>query len=191
MTDEGKSVLRSYPLFAFGTLQDAEVFELVSGGVPLSLVPREPGWLAGRRIVGAEDGLYPVLQQAADDRAPGTLLHDLSAEVLDRLAWFEWPEFRPEPQEIETATATRTCACFMPTQKPSAAAKSWSLETWQQDKKMNWLSFAEVCMAFYGDCTSEELDVYWDDILARMNGYPRDLPEHIEARCEQLSARGH
>lgn len=190
MTDEGRTVLRSYPLFAFGTLQDAEVFELVSGGIPLSRVPKEPGWLAERRIVGAEDGLYPVLQQAAGAWAPGTLLHDLSAAVLDRLAWFEWPEFRPEPREIATATTPRTCACFMPAQTPTATAKPWSLETWQHDKKTHWLSFAELCMAFYGLCTSEELDCYWEDILARMNGHPRELPQHIEARCEQISGTG-
>ncbi|MFC4352899.1 gamma-glutamylcyclotransferase family protein [Fodinicurvata halophila] len=187
MTEEGLMVLRSYPLFAFGTLQDAEVFELVSGGIPLSLVPREAGWLAGQSIVGAEDRLYPVLQQAAEAWAPGTLFHDLSAEVLDRLAWFEWPEFRPEPQEIATTSTTRTCACFIPAQKPSATAQSWSLETWQKNKKRHWLSFAELCMAFYGVCTSEELDLHWEDILARMNGHPRDLPEHIEARCEEIS----
>lgn len=190
MTDEGITVLRSYPLFAFGTLQDPEVFELVSGGIPLSLVPKEQGWLAGSRIVGAEDGLYPVLQQAADAQAAGTLFHDLSAEVLERLAWFEWPEFQPEPQEIATLAATRTCACFMPTRKPSADAKPWSLETWQQDRKIEWLSFAELCMAFYGLCSSEELDWYWEDILARMNGHPADLPEHIEAHCERISGVG-
>ncbi|WP_081816544.1 gamma-glutamylcyclotransferase family protein [Fodinicurvata fenggangensis] len=102
MTQMDMAVLRTHPLFSFGTLQDNEVFDVVTGGLSLEQVPRQTAWLPDHRVVNAIDGPHPVLQPAAGEWAPGLLFHSLPDTAIDRIAWFEWPEFRVDRKTVST-----------------------------------------------------------------------------------------
>lgn len=180
------AILRKHPLFSFGTLQDADVFDLVTGGLSFERSPRRTAWLPDHRVVNAIDGPHPVLQPASGEWAPGLLFHDLPESVLERIAWFEWPEFRAERKTVVCEDARRTSVCFMPDQTWPASQTPWSLEAWRREQKTELLAYAELMMDFLGACTAEELDVYWEPLLARAKGYPAELPEHMEVRCREI-----
>ncbi|WP_022729918.1 gamma-glutamylcyclotransferase family protein [Fodinicurvata sediminis] len=186
MAQMDTALLRNHPLFSFGTLQDADVFHVVTGGLSLKRIPHHEAWLADYRVVNAIDGPHPVLQPAAGDWAPGLLIHDLPESALDRIAWFEWPEFQPGRRLVVTGGATRPCACFLPEQTFPASEAPWSLEGWAREEKTELMAYAELMMEFYRVCTAEELDLYWEDLLARVKGRQGQLPSHMEARCLQL-----
>ncbi|MFD1381331.1 hypothetical protein [Fodinicurvata halophila] len=136
--------------------------------------------------MNAIDGPHPVLQPAAGDWAPGLLFHDLPQSVLDRIAWFEWPEFRADRRTVVTEEARRTSACFLPEQTWPASEAPWSIEVWRREEKTELLAYAELMMDFYGTCTAEELDTYWENLVARVQGRPAELPPHMEARSREL-----
>lgn len=189
MTQMDTAVLRNHPLFSFGTLQDSEVFNVVTGGLSLEQVPRQTAWLPDHRVVNAIDGPHPVLQPAAGEWAPGLLFHDLPERALDRIAWFEWPEFRADRRTVVTEKDRLPCACFMPEQTWPASRTPWSITTWQETEKTELLAYAELMMDFRGVCTAEELDIYWEELMARVQGRPAELPPHMEARSRKILDR--
>lgn len=186
MAQMDTAVLRNHPLFSFGTLQDADVFHVVTGGISFEQTPRQPAWLPEYRVVNAIDGPHPVLQAASGESAPGLLFPSLPETVLDRIAWFEWPEFRAGRRQVVTEEDRRPCACFLPQETFPASEAPWSLEAWAREEKTELLAYAELMMDFYGACTAEELDVYWENLLARLKGQQVQLPSHMETRCQQL-----
>ncbi|WP_026987353.1 hypothetical protein [Fodinicurvata fenggangensis] len=74
----------------------------------------------------------------------------------------------------------------MPEQTWPASRKPWSITTWQETEKSELLAYAELMMDFRGVCTAEELDLYWESLLARVQGQPAELPSHMEVRCGEI-----
>jgi len=134
--------LYARPLFAFGTLQDADVFAIISGGLSINSVVREDAWMADHSVRSVLGGLYPILQRDSGARAPGTLLFDLPAAVIDRLVQFEHPEFVLVAVEIATAKRVFPGACFWPSDVPPASEELWSLDRWRIEKKAEWIQQA-------------------------------------------------
>lgn len=158
----------------------------MTDGISFERTLRREAWRPDYRVVSAIDGPHPVLQPAAGDWAPGLLFHDLPERTLDRITWFEWPEFRPGRRRVVTEHDMRPCACFLPEQTFPASEAPWSLEAWARKEKTELLGYAELMMEFYGVCTAEELDAYWEDLLARLKGQQGQLTGHMAARCQQL-----
>lgn len=175
------------PLFTYGTLRDPDVFALVSDGLSLEQVRKADARVDGLQICGVLDQLYPVARQRPGATAAGAVFFDLPARVLDRLAWFEFPEFVPDAISVATDEGPVACSYFKPVKTPPASDLPWSVETWPAARKAVWLAQAGLAMSFYGVCAVEELERHWDAILAHMEG--RDapaLPPRIAARCREI-----
>ena len=174
------------PLFSFGTLQDEDVFHVIAGS-PL----REPartveGLIEDHAACGVLGGLYPVLVRRHGAVARGTLFHDLPSSVLDRLIWFEWPEFVPEVIDVVTDDGKVESTYFRPAKTPPVSDETWSLQDWRHNRKADWLGHARTAMHFHGVMSSRELDRHWEDISRYVAGQKVDLPPDIAARCDLL-----
>ncbi|HSS64359.1 MAG TPA: gamma-glutamylcyclotransferase family protein, partial [Gammaproteobacteria bacterium] len=92
------------PLFAFGTLRDSDVLEVVLERAVLG-IDRVPARLRGYRVARLPDESYPVLIESRGDSADGLLLRGLSEDDFHRIAFFENTEYKLERCRVELADA--------------------------------------------------------------------------------------
>jgi len=90
------------PLFAFGTLRDSDVLEVVLERAAAE-VERVSACLRGYRIARLPDESYPVLVESRGDSADGLLLLGLSDIDFRRIAFFENTEYKLEHCRVELA----------------------------------------------------------------------------------------
>lgn len=178
------------PLFSFGTLQDPDVFSIVSGGSKVTDFELEQGWIENVAAMGVLDGLYPVMQSSPGNVTYGTLFHLLPQNVLDRLIWFEWPEFTLAETHVTTGAGIIVCNYFKPAKIPPISAASWTLEEWQGRKKQDWITHARLAMHFYGTAEAPDVEKYWPNILAYIAGGSADLPISFKVICDRLKNGG-
>lgn len=178
--------LYNHPLFSFGTLQDEDVFNIISGGVSLLSVKKEKGKIKDFLPYGVLDGLYPVLKKSRSSSTWGTVFFDLSPTVLDRLVWFEWPEFIPSSVNVIVGASVFDCTYFKPAKVPNASKHLWALESWQSNKKTIWIKHATLAMQFYGICSVTELEKHWDSIVNYLSGGNDNLPDKIKNKCKKI-----
>jgi gamma-glutamylcyclotransferase (GGCT)/AIG2-like uncharacterized protein YtfP len=122
------------PLFVYGTLRDPDILSGVlarplNGGAMLAATA--PGF----RPVHYPGRIYPALQRAPGEAAPGLLLTDLTAFEMDLIDAFEGDEYRREiiptiiDEELHEAWA------YLPAISIPDGAEIWTLEAWQAAHK--------------------------------------------------------
>lgn len=151
----------AYPLFAFGTLRDPEVLEVVLERVASEL-DCVPARLRGYRVARLPDESYPVLIESRDGSVDGMLLRGLSDKDFDRIAFFESNEYRFERCRVEVMGAGEVNALYCSegvTQ--SGPRKPWSLEEWQRAEKPEFMRDLKRYMQLYGYFSAEEADAQW------------------------------
>jgi hypothetical protein len=99
------------PLFAFGTLRDSDVLEVVLERAAIE-VERVPARLRGYRVARLPDESYPILMQSLGDSADGLLLCGLSDQDFSRIAFFENAEYKLENCSVELADASKENAVY-------------------------------------------------------------------------------
>lgn len=174
------------PLFSFGTLQDEDVFRIASGGLSLLSVTRGGGWVDEHAAYAVRGGCYPVMFRMPGRTVRGTVFQGLPAAVIDRLIWFEAPEFVLSRIRVNTDEGPLDCTYFSSQSVPEATEQPWSLERWEALHKQGWMQEAEFAINFYGVCDARDIDRHWDDIIAYVGGAERALPDAIRRRCDQL-----
>jgi hypothetical protein len=151
----------SLPLFAFGSLGDPDVLEVVLGR-SAERVGYIAAWLSGYRVARLPDESYPVLIACEGFTAEGVLLQNLGAEDRRRIAFFENREYRFERCIVELADNSRVDALYCSDgQIEPGAREPWSLDAWQHTRKMCSIEDTKCFMDLYGKLTAEEADREW------------------------------
>lgn len=149
------------PLFAFGTLRDFDVLEIVLERAP-GEVEREPARLRDYRVARLPDESYPVLIQSPGDTADGLLLRDLSDTDFHRIAFFENTEYELERCRVELADASEVDAVYCSEGvTESGPRKPWLLEEWQHTEKPRFIQDVRRYMQLFGSLSAEEADLEW------------------------------
>ena len=176
------------PLFSYGTLQDPDVLRIVSGDSSLTCISRMRAWITDYSLFSVLEGLYPVVRPVGGGVVNGTLFFDVPPAVVDRLIWFEWPEFVPASIDALTDVRSYKSTFFAAVRTPRASRDSWSLDVWRANKKDVWLRQTRLAMHFYGVLTKMELETHWDAIVSHMSGNESDLPLEVIERCRSYIA---
>ena len=153
------------PLFVYGSMRDADVRALVLGpGCPE--VRAEPAWMPGAAAALVPGESYPYLVSVEGARAPGEVLHGLDETCLDRIHFFEGDEYAFAECVIERAGGERIGAMhFGGVAIPQAPVVAWSLERWQANEKVQFLSMTREYMAGWRRATRAEAEALWQRLL--------------------------
>ncbi len=149
------------PLFTFGTLQDADVLEVVLERAAAE-VERVPARLRGYRIARLPDESYPVLVESRGDSANGLLLRGLSEVDFHRISFFENAEYKLEHCRVELTDASEVDAVYCSEGVTNSGLREpWSLEAWQRSEKPKFIEEVRRYMQLYGNLSAEEADSEW------------------------------
>ncbi|HTO27151.1 MAG TPA: gamma-glutamylcyclotransferase family protein [Devosia sp.] len=116
-------------LFAYGTLQDADILSAVLGR-PVQPAGLRPATAPGYRAVAYPGRVYPALVVSAADNAPGLLLDGLSDLDLAVLDAFEGEEYRRETIAVLAEGTLRQADAYLPVSAISPMGPAWSLRAW-------------------------------------------------------------
>ncbi len=151
----------SLPLFAFGTLRDGDVLEVVLARAPAE-IERTPARLRDFRVARLPDESYPVLIASPGDIAEGLLLRGLSDQDFDRIAFFENAEYELRSCRVELDDAREVEAVYCSEGVTKTGPKRpWSLEAWQRTDKPEFIRDIRRYMRLYGQLSAEEADAEW------------------------------
>lgn len=117
------------PLFAYGTLRDADILTAVLGRVlkPAQVMPASaPGY----RAVFMPGRTYPGLVRKAGAEAPGLLIRGVIREEYDLLDAYEGDEYRRERIMVMAEGRPYSAAVYLPAGDIGEGAGAWSLEAW-------------------------------------------------------------
>lgn len=149
------------PLFAFGTLRDSDVLEIVLERAAAE-VDQAPARLRGYRVARLPDESYPVLIQSPGDSAEGLLLRDLRDADFQRIAFFENSEYQLERCRVELANAREVDAVYCSEGVTESGPRTpWLLDQWQRKEKPNFIQDVRRYMQLYGSLSAEEADSEW------------------------------
>lgn len=121
-------------LFAYGTLQDADILAAVVGRQP-SAGDFQPAHAPGFSAVYYPGRVYPALVSRETGMAQGLLLAGLSGHDLALLDAFEGDEYRRTGIKVLVGGARVEAEAYLPTLAIAANAPDWSLNTWTQHHK--------------------------------------------------------
>lgn len=133
------------PLFAYGTLQDADILGAVLGKIVVE-AELVPAHLAGHAIVYHPGRVYPALLPRPGADAPGCLIPGLDAADLAALDAFEGGEYRRDSRLVATADGLREAFLYWPLGPIPEHAPAWSLSVWRARHKPEILD-AETALA--------------------------------------------
>lgn len=150
-------------LFLFGSLRDPDLFGLVAGR-PMADYRVDPAVLVDHRTERAMNEAYPVLVGAPGARAEGLLVSGLSAEVIDRISFYETTDYRLEPIEVHVDGVAMPARCYHATEILPSSGEWWCLDTWRRTGKPLAMHAAEIAMSWYGRIGLEEVYRIWPDI---------------------------
>jgi hypothetical protein len=125
------------PLFAYGTLRDAELLAAVLGRAvaPETLVPAVA---PAHRVVFYPGRVYPAII-AAPGNAEGTLVHGLSAADLAVLDLFEGNEYVRRPIAVTAEGRSEPAEVYWPTCEIAPSAKDWQFADWARNHRAKML----------------------------------------------------
>ena len=149
------------PLFAFGTLRDFDVLEVVLERAAIG-IERVPARLRGYRVARLPDESYPILMQSPGDSTDGLLLCGLSEQDFSRIAFFENAEYKLEGCSVELADASKVNAVYCSGNMTEPGSReSWSLDEWRRAEKPMFIHDVRRYMLLYGNLSAEEADAEW------------------------------
>lgn len=121
--------MAALPLFAYGTLQDADILSSVLGR------PIAPGQFRavvapGHAAVFYDPAPYPALIRRCNAQAPGRLLSSLSSFDVAVLDGFEGDEYERRRIDVMAGDTWIEAEAYFPTRPVPDTAAPWSLEDW-------------------------------------------------------------
>ncbi len=149
--------------FLYGALRHQPLLELVLGrSLDLGLIETALPDYAVRSVSG---GIYPVIQQAAGQVAPGVLATDLTDADLARLDFYAGG-LGCKATDVTLADGSQALA-YLPSSDRAADGDSWSLDRWVERWSPLVMVAAEEAMSYFGSRSAEELAGLFHRILAR------------------------
>lgn len=122
------------PLFAYGSLQDADILGAVLGRTVIE-AELAPARLADHAIVYHPGRVYPALLPRPGASAPGCLIRGLQADDLAALDAFEGDEYRRDSRLVATADGLCEAFLYWPRGPIPEHAPLWSLSVWRTRHK--------------------------------------------------------
>ncbi|MEM9343943.1 MAG: NUDIX domain-containing protein [Pseudomonadota bacterium] len=116
------------PLFLYGTLRHAPLFEAVAGRGPMLRPAHLPDY-APFTVLGEA---YPALRPAPGDAADGVLARGLSEAEEERVAFYEGDEFRVDQLEVQTDAGPVMARVFVPTDVLQNGGVRWDYDAWRE-----------------------------------------------------------
>ena len=120
-----RSAAPDAPLFAYGSLQFADVLTSLIGRVP----PRAPAQAVGWKVIGLPDVVYPGLV-AASGRVVGVTIFTLTDDEWRLLDAFENPIY---DLRLLNLTDGRQAWSYVCTSNPNAHDVSWDADTFSRN----------------------------------------------------------
>lgn len=127
------------PLFAYGTLRDADVRRHVLGAAANGITAL-PATAFGCRIVAWPPRSYPAIVAASGATAAGLALVAPAADDLIRLDAFEGAEYLRRPIEIIVNGAAAMADVYWPALPVPPSAPAWRLADWRLRHKAAFLA---------------------------------------------------
>lgn len=124
-----RSPLPAPLLFAYGTLQDADVLAAVLGR-PVEIAALRAATAPGFKAVAYPGRVYPALVACAGEAAPGRAIENLTALDLAVLDAFEGEEYRRASLTIRLNGADIAAQAYLPVIAIAAGGPAWSLQHW-------------------------------------------------------------
>jgi len=137
---------KKLPLFAYGTLRDADILHLVLKNADHLIL--KPAVLPGWQVVFWRDRSYPGIIPDHNATAEGTLILGLTAIDWQSLIIYEGAEYRleicrpsvpgPYHQGPSSLEITQQALIFAPLHRHNLTTRPWTLEAWQRLHKNNF-----------------------------------------------------
>ncbi len=157
----------SNKLFFFGSLRDADLFEIVIGR-PLSAFKCSHAVLADHTVERLKEFPYPRLVRAPGRNATGLLVGGLEHWEIERTSFYETAEYDLITLAVNTSTGTVDTGCYIATDSLETMAEtgiSWSIDEWREDAKTTAMAEAEIAMgSYFGRIPRDQIDNYWEEI---------------------------
>ena len=119
-------------LFFYGTLCHVPLLEAVLGAEAHALSDRlSPAILQDHLVSWVKDQPYPMIEKAADAKAHGLVLWDVTDEEEDRLKYYEGAfSYHLSEIVVQTRQASQTALCFYPMSQDQIRGAKWVLADW-------------------------------------------------------------
>lgn len=155
-------------IFLFGTLCHAPLRRIVAGDD----LSARPAILPGAHVARVRDAAWPVLVEAAGDRAGGLLI-EAEGEALARLDFYEACfGYARTPVTVEVAGRSEPAEVWRPTGETAPPGGAWSLADWVADwAALTERAAAEVMDQRAGGATPAEVGHRYWMICARAQAY--------------------
>ena len=104
----------------------------------------------GYRAMTYPGQTYPVLAEAVGERVEGLVLHNLNAEALARMAFYEGPMYELGTLQIVTAAGESLLAHYnRAVEHDLVLDQPWSYEEWQSSGRLDLLESTRLHMTSY------------------------------------------
>jgi len=165
-------------LFFYGTLRYPDLLRSVLGR-DIALLPAE---LPGYRAVWAAGESFPMLTPDASARAPGVLAHNLSAEDVARLDFYEGAfAYDLRDLTVETSGGPAPAQVYFPHDAPWQPGADWDLADWAETWGPLTLLAAGEVMRAYGRENAAEVGQRFGIIRARAQSFVLAQARHRAA----------
>lgn len=151
------------PLFVFGTLLDPDLVSVVIGN-DISDFRTEPARVHGHRAVRAAHAAYPILVEHPEAVTHGMLIHGLSDEHVERIAFYETHEYELGAIHVHAEDAPTHARAFFSIDAVIPSDDAWKLAEWQRQHKKLALVEAELALGHFGALDLAEISARWPDI---------------------------
>lgn len=157
------------PLFVFGTLMDEDVLRWVTG-MSLSELELQPAVVKGfqRRQVKGE--CFPLLVPSEQGKVSGLLISGLTQLALQRAQFFEGEQYQlthiiaegmPDSHSRILKEGELSAQYFADTQMYDIEDCDWSIQSWRDSEKHDFLSRLSNYMNYFGLLSAAEADKHW------------------------------
>ena len=155
-------------LFFYGTLRYLPLLELVLGR-PLSELSISPASLVDHGVYGVKGQAFPLIAAEKGLVANGLLVQSLSAEDLEKLAYYEGGfEYDLSPRKVDLADgSTAEALVFYPEPNLWTPDALWSLEGWVDEWGEMTLLAAQEVMAYFGKVDADVIARSFPSIRTR------------------------
>lgn len=174
------------PLFVYGTLRDPELRALVLGP-DHDRVRMQAGRLKDHTALRAAGEDYPLLVPSPGSSLAGDLIHDLSAEAMARIRFFEGASIGPDaagdeyvsrPVTVETETGPVQAQTFFATEPFCATDGPWSHDDQTETERALLLECTREYMDHVGRLPADGFDI-WTGIVIRARARVRAARETV------------
>ncbi len=148
---------------------DEDVLQSVSG-MAISELQLQPAVVNGfqRRQVKGES--FPVLMPSEQGKVSGVLIRGLTSLALQRIQFFEGEEYQLQSISAEGMPDSHSrilkegiCSAnyFADAQVYEIEDTDWSVQTWREHDKPNFMPQLMHYMTFFGALDASEANVHW------------------------------